>query len=211
MDCSTAGSPVPHHLLEFAQVHVHCIVMPSNHLILCHPILLLSSIFPSIRVFSNESALCIRLPKYWSFSFSNSPSNEYLGLISFKIDWFYSLTVQGTLKSLLQYHNSKASVLWCSAFFMPQLLKSYMTARKTIAWNIRTFVSKVISLLFITLSRFAIAFLPQSNHLLISWLWSPFAEILEPKKKTCHCFHLLPFYLPWSDEARCHDLHFFNI
>ena len=170
-----------------------------------------SGSFPVSRVFSNESALCIRLPKYWSFSFNISPFNEYSGLISLKIDWFDSLAVQGTLKSLLQYHNSKASVLWCSAFFMPQLLQSYMTARKTIAWNIRTFVGKVISLLFVTLYRFVIAFLPQSNHLLTSWLWSPFAEILEPKKKICHCFHLFPFYLPWSDEARCHDLSFFNI
>ena len=154
-------------------------VMPSNHLILCHP-LLLPSIFPSIRVFSNKLTLPIRGPKYWSFSIS--PSNEYSGLISFKIDWFDLLTVQGTLKSLLQHHSSKASILWCSAFFMVQLLYPYMTTGKTTALTRWTFVSKVMSLLLNRLSRFVIAFLPRSKHLLISWLQSPSTVILEPKK-----------------------------
>ena len=143
--------------------------MPSNLLILCHPILL-SSVFPSIRGFSSESVLCIRWPKYWSFSFSISLSNEYSGLISFRIDWFDPLAVQGTLKSLLQHHSSKASILRQSAFFMIQLLHPYMTIGKTIALTRQTFVSKVMSLLFNMLSRLFIAFLPRSKHLLISWL-----------------------------------------
>ena len=142
-------------------------VIPSNHLILCRP-LLLPSIFPSIGVFSNESALCIRWPKYWSFSFSISPSGEYSGLISLGMDWLDLLAVQGTLKSLLQHHSSKASILQCSAFFMVQLSHPYMPTGKTIALITRTFVGKVMSLLFNTLSRFGIAFLPSSNHL-ISW------------------------------------------
>ena len=155
-------------------------VMPSNHLILCHPLLLLPSIFPSIRVFSNESVLHIRWPKYWSFSFSISPSNEYPGLILFRIDWFDLLAVQETLKSLLQHHNSKASILWHSAFFMIQLSHLYMTTGKTVALTRWTFVGKVMSLLFNMLSRFVIAFLPSSKHL--SWLESSSAVILEPKK-----------------------------
>ena len=142
--------------------------MPCNHLILCHPLFLLPSIFPSIRVFPNKSALLIRWPKYWSCSFSISLSNEYSGLISFRIDWLDLLAVQGTLKSLLQYHSSKASIFWCSAFFMVQLSHPYMTTRKTIALTIQTFVGKVTSLLFNMLSRFVIAFLPRSKHLLIS-------------------------------------------
>ena len=145
MDGSIPGFPVLHHLLEFAQTHVHESVMPSNHLILCHPLLLLTSIFPSIRAFSNESVLYIRWPKYWSFSFSISPSNEYSGLISFKIDWFGLLAVQGTLKSLLQHHSSKASILWCSTFFIAQLSHPYMTTGKTIALTRWTFVGKVMS------------------------------------------------------------------
>ena len=145
--------------------------MPSNHLILCHPLLLLPSIFPSIRIFSNESALHIRWPKYWSFSFSSS--NEYSRLISFKIDQFDLLAVQGTLKSPLQHHSSKASVLQCSAFFMVQLSHPYMTPGKTIALTIQTFISKVMSLLFNTLSRFTTVFLPRSKGLLILWLQSP--------------------------------------
>ena len=156
--------------------------MPSNHLILCHPLLLLPSIFPSIMVFSNESVLCIRWPKYWSFSFSISPSNEYSGLISFRIDWFDLLAVQGTLKSLLQYHSSKASILQCSAFFMVQLSHLYMTTGKTMALTRWTFVGKAMSLLFNMLSRLLIAFLPRSKRLLISWLQSPSAVILEPPK-----------------------------
>ena len=143
-------------------------VMPSNHLILCHPLLLLPSIFPSIRVFSNESVLRIRWPKYWSFSFSISPSNEYSGLISFKMDWLDLLAVQGTLKSLLQHHSSKASILHCTAFFMVQLSYPYTTIGKTIALTRRTFVGKVMALLFNMLSRFVIAFLPRSKCLLIS-------------------------------------------
>ena len=156
--------------------------MPSNHLILCHPLLFPPSIFPSLRVFSNESALHIRWPKYWSFSFSISPSNEYSGLIFFRMDWLDILAVQGTLKSLLQYHNSKASFLWHSAFFIVQLSHPYMTIGKTIALTRRTFVGKVMSLLFNMLSRMVITFLPRSKCLLISWLQSPSAVILEPQK-----------------------------
>ena len=157
-------------------------VMPSNHLILCHPLLLLPSILPSIRVFSNESVLHIKWPKYWSFSFSISPSNEYSGLISFRMDWLDLLAVQGTLKSLLQHHSSKASVLQCSAFLMVQFSLPYRTTGKTIALTRWTFVGKVMSLLFNMLSRLVIAFLPRSKHLLISWLWSTSAVILEHRK-----------------------------
>ena len=154
--------------------------MPSNHLILCHPLLLLPSMFPSVRVFSNESSLCIRWPKYWSFSIS--PSNEHSGLISFRMDWFDLLAVQGTLKNLLQLHSLKASVLQCSPFFMVQLSHSYMTTGKTVALTAWTFVSKVMSLLFNMLSRFFITFLPRSKCLFISWLQSPSTVLLEPKK-----------------------------
>ena len=156
--------------------------MPSNHLILCHPLLLLPSIFPSIRVFSNESALHIKWPKYWSFSFNISPSSEHPGLISFRMDWLDLLAVQGTRKSLLQYQISKASILRCSAFFIVQLPHPYMTTGKTIALTRRTFVVKVMSLLFNVLSSLVITFLPRSKHLLISWLQSPSAVILEPRK-----------------------------
>ena len=156
--------------------------MPSNHLILYCPLLLLPSIFPSIRVFSNESVLHIRWPKYWNFSLSINPFNEYSGLISFRMDWLDLLAVQGTLKSLFQHHRSKPSILWCSAFFIFQLLNPYMTIGKTIALTRRTFVGKVMSLLFNMLSRLVIAFLPRSKNLLISWLQSPSAVILEPKK-----------------------------
>ena len=152
-------------------------MMPFNHLILCHPLLLLPSIFPSLRAFSNESVLRIRWPKYWSFSFSISPSNEYSGLISFRMDRLDLLAVQGTLKNLLQHHSSKAS-----AFFTVQLSHPYMTTGKTVALTRWTFVSKVLSLLFPVLSMLVIAFLPVSKHLLISWLQSPSAVILEPKK-----------------------------
>ena len=157
-------------------------VMPSKHLIFCHPLLLLPSIFPSIRVFSKESVLHIRWPKYWSFSFSISPSNEYSGLISFKIDWFDLLAVEGTLKSLLQHHSSKASMLWCSVFFVVQLSHPYMTTGKTIVLTKWNFVGRVMSLLFNMPSRFVIAFLPRSKHLLISWLQSLSDIILKPKK-----------------------------
>ena len=155
-------------------------VMPSSHLILCHPLLLLPSIFPSIRVFSNESALRIRWPKNWNFSFNISPSNEYSGLISFRMDWLDLLAVQGTLKNLLQHHSSKASILWCSVFFIAQLLHPYMTTGRTIALTRWAFVGKVMSLLFNILSRFVRAFLPRSRCLLIlwcshhlQWFWSP--------------------------------------
>ena len=148
-------------------------LMPSNHLILCRPLLLQPSIIPSIRVFSLKSVLCIRGLKYWSFSFSISPSNEYSGLISLRNDWLDSLAVQGTLKSLLQHHSTKASILWRSAFFIVQLSHPYMTTGKTIALTRWTFVSKVMSLLFNMLSRLVIIFLSRSKHLLISWLQSP--------------------------------------
>ena len=157
-------------------------LMPSNHLILCRPLLLLPSIFPSIRVFSNESPLHIRWPKYWSFSFSINPSNEYSGLISFRMDWLDFLEVQGTFKSLLQHHSSKASILWHSAFFMVQLSHPYMTNGKTIALTRQTFIGKVMFLFFNMLSRLVIPFLPRSKRLLISWLQSPSAVILEPPK-----------------------------
>ena len=157
-------------------------VMPSNHLILCRPLLLLPSIFPTIRVFPNESVLPIRWSKYWSFRFSISPSNEYPRLISFRLDWLDLPAVQGTLKSFLQYHNSKASVLQCLAFFTVQLLHSYMTNGKTIALTRWTFVGKVMSLLFNMLPRWVIAFLQMSKCLLVSRLQSPSAVILEPKK-----------------------------
>ena len=186
-------------------------VMPSNHLLLCHLLLLLPSIFPSIRVFSNESVVCIRWPKYWSFNFSVSPSTEYSGLISFRIDWFDLLAVQGTLKSFLQHHSSKASVLQHSPFFMVQLSHPYMTTGKTIALIRWTFFSKVMSLLFNMLFTLAISFFPRSKHLLISRLQSPSAVILEPKKIVCHCFHCFPIYFPWSDGTRCHDLRFLNV
>ena len=178
--------------------------MPFKHLALCHP-LLLPSIFPSIRVFSSESVLRIRWPKYWSFSFNISPSNEYSGLISFRMDWLDLLAVQGTLNSFLQHHNSKASILQYSAFSVVQLSHPYMTTGNTIALTIWTFVSKETSLLFNMLSRFVIAFLPRSKHLLISWLQSPSAVILEPKKmKSVIVCIVSPFgtkwwdWLPWS-------------
>ena len=184
-------------------------VLPSNHFVLCRPLLLLS-ILPSIRVFCNESVLHIRWPKYWIFSFSISLSNEYSGVISFRIDWFDIHAVQGTLMSLLQHHSSKASILHCSPFFMVQLSHPYMLTRKTIVLTIQIFVGKVMSLLFNMLSRLVIAFLPRSKHLLISWLQSPSAVISEPPKIVCHCLHGFPIYLQRSDRTRCHDL-FLNV
>ena len=181
-DCSAPGFPVHYQPLELAQTPVHRVNNASNHLILCHPLLLLPLIFPSIRVFSNESAVHIRWSKRWSLSLSISPSNEYSGLISFRIDWFDLFAIQRTLKSLLQHHSSEASILWHSAFFMVQLSRPYMTTGKTIALTIQTFIGKVMSLLFDMLSRFVIAFLPRGKRLLISWLQSPYAVILEPKK-----------------------------
>ena len=185
-------------------------VMPSSYLILWCPLLLLS-IFPSIRDFSKESAVHIRWPKYWSFSFSISPSNEHSGLIFLKIDCFDLLAVQETLRSLLQHLSLKASIFWCSTFFISHNM--YVTTGKTIALTLHTLVGRVMSLLFNTLSRFGIAFLPRSNHLLISWLQSPSAVILEPSHylEPNHYFHLFPVYLPWSNGAKWHDLSFFNI
>ena len=169
-------------------------VMPFNHFILCHLLLLLPSIFPGIRVFSNESALCTRWPKYWNFSFNISLSNEHPRLISFHMDWLDLLVVQGTLKSLLQHHSSKPSILLCSAFVIVQLAHPYMTTGKTIALTRRTFVGKVMSLFFNMLSRLVITFLPRSKHLSISWLQSQSAVIFGAQKnKVSHCF---PIYLP---------------
>ena len=182
--------------------------MPSNHLILYCPLLLLPSIFPSIKVFSNESDLHISWPKYWSFSFNISPSNEQPGLISFRMDWLDLLAVQG---SFLQHHSSKASILWHSAFCVVQLTYPYITTGKTIALTRGTFVGKVMSLILNMLSRLVITFLSKSKCLLISWRQSPSAVILEPKKnKVWHCFHCFPIYLPWGDGTRCHDLSFLN-
>ena len=195
-------------LLKFMPIESE---MPFNHFILCR-LLLLPSIFPSTRVFSNESVLCNRWPKYWSFSFSISPSNEYSGLSSLRKDWLDLVAVQGTLKSLLQYHSSKAPTLQHSAYFIAQPSYPYVTTGETIALTRWTFISKVMSLLFIILSRLVIAFLPRSKHLLISWLQSPSTVILEPpKNKVCHCFQCFPIYLPWSDGTRCHDLSFLNV
>ena len=186
-------------------------VMPSSHLILCRP-LLLPSIYPSVRVFSNESVLLIRWPKYWSFSFSISPSNDYSGLISFRMDWLDLLAVWGTLKSLLQNHNSKASILQHSAFFMVQLSHPYKTTRKTIALPRQIFVSKVMSLLFNMLSRLVITFIPRSKRLLISWLQSPSAVILEPRKiksttvstvSPSVCYSPSIYQMPWSSFSKC--------
>ena len=173
--------------------------MQSNHFILCSPLLLLPSIFPSLRVSSNELVPRIRWPKYWSFSFNISPSNEYSLLISFRMDWLDLLEVQVTLKSLLQHHSSKASILRCSAFFTVQLSHPYMTTGKTIALTRRTLVGKVMSLLFNTLSMLVITFIPRSKRLLISWLQSPSEVILEPPN------------FPWSDGTGCHDLRFLNV
>ena len=183
--CNTSSQ----NLLKLMSVKL---VMPSNHLILCYPLLVLPSIFPSIKIFSSKSVLCIRWPNYWSFSFSIIPSNEHPGLISYRMDWLDLLAVQGTLKSLLQHHSSKASIFQHSVFFIVQLSHTYMTTGETIALTRQTFVGKVMSLLFNTLSRLLITFLPRSKHLLILWLQSPSEVILEPKNKVCHCFHCCP-------------------
>ena len=184
-------------------------VMPSSHLIPYCPLLLLPPIPPSIRDFSNESALRMRWPQYWSFSFSIIPSQEIPGLISFRMDWLDLLAVQETLKSLLQHHSSKAWILQRSVFFTVQLSHPYMTNGKTIALTRWTFVGKIMSLLFNMLSRLVITFLPRSKHLLISWLQLPSAVILEPpQNKVRHCF---PIYFPWSNGTRCHDLCLLNV
>ncbi|XDA74526.1 hypothetical protein R6Z07F_004749 [Ovis aries] len=181
MNRSTPGLPVHHQLPKFTQTNVHR-VGDAIHLIFCHPLLLLPQIPPSIRVFSNESTLYMGWPKYWRFSFSISPSKEHPGLISFRMDWLDLLAVQGTLKSLLQHHSSKASILWPSAFFTVQLSHLYMTTGKTIGLTRRTFVGKVMSLLLNMLSRLVITFLPRSKRLLISWLQSSSTVILGPPK-----------------------------
>ena len=211
MDCSTEGFPIRYQLLQPTQTHVHWVGDVINRLIFCRA-LLLPSILPNIRVFANESVPCIRWPKCWSFSFNISPSNEHSGLISFRMDWLDLLAVQGTFKSL-QHHSSKASIFQHSAFFIVQLLHPYMTTGKTIALTRRTFVVKVMSLLFNMLSRLVITFLPRSKHLFISWLQSPSAVVppTPRKKKVSHCFHCFPIYLPWSDGTRCHDLRFLNV
>ena len=210
MDCSTPGFLVYHQLLEFTQTHVRQVgdaTQTSHPLSSPSP---LPSIFPSIRVFSNESVLCIRWPKYWSFSFSISPSNEYSGLISFKIDWFDLLAVQGTLKSLLQHHSSKALILWHSVFFMVQLSHLYVTTGKTTALTRRTFVSKVMSLLFNMLSSSVITFL-RSKRLLILWLQSPSAVILEPPKIYSVTVSIVsPSIYHEVMGPKCHDLRFLS-
>ena len=207
LDCSMPGFPVNHQSQSLLKLMSIESVMPSNHLILCCPLLLLLSIFPSFRVFSKESVLHIRWPKYWSFSIHPSMNIQ---------DWFplgwtgwISLQSKG-LSSLFQHHSSKASILWCPAFFMVLLSHPYMTTGKSIALTRWTFVGKIMSLLFNMLSRLVISFLPKSKRLLISWLQSPSEVILEPKKIGCHCFHCFPIYLPQSDGTRHHDLSFLN-
>ena len=193
MDCSTPGFPVHHQLPELAQTHVHQVsdaIQPSHPLSSPSP---LSFNLSSIRVFSKESVLCIRWPKYWSFSFSISPSNKYSGLISFRIDWFDLLAIQGTLKSLLQHHNSKASIIRHPAFFIVQLSHPYTTTGKTIALTRRTFFGEVMCLLFITLSRFVLAFLPKHKRLLILWLQSLSTVIMEPKKINSGTVFIFPY------------------
>ena len=210
VDCRTPGLPVHHQFPGFTQTMSIESVMPCNHLILCHPLLLPPSVFPSIRVFSNESVLCIRWPEYWSFSFSISTSNEYSGLISFRMDWLGLLAVHGAVKSLLQHHSSKASILRRSAFFIVQLSHPYMNTGKTIALTRWTFAGKVTSLLLNMLSRIVIVFLSRSKSLLISWLQSPSAVILEPKKiKSVPVSTVSPSIC--HDRTRCHDLRFLNV
>ena len=186
-------------------------VMPSNHLILCCPLLFLPSVFPSIRIFSNESALCIRWPNHWSFSFNISPSKEHPGSISLWMDWLDHLAVQETLKSLLQHHSSKASILWCSALFIAQLSHPYMTPGKTIALTRWTFVDKVMSPLFNMLSRLVITFLPRSKSLNFMHAITICRDFGAPKNKVSHCLHCFPIYLPWSGGTGCHDLSFLNV
>ena len=185
-------------------------VMPSNHLILYCPLLLLSSIFPSIRVFSNELALCIRWPKYWGFSFSISPFNEYSELISFRIHWFDLLAVQGTL-SLLQEHSSKISVFWHSAFSMGQLSHSYLIAGNTIALTIWTFVGKVMSLLLNVLSSFVSSSSKEQASFNFIATVTTRSDLRAQENKTCHCFHFFLLHLPWSNGTGCHDLSLLNI
>ena len=204
-DCSTPGFPVHHQLPKPAQ-NSH----PSTLLILCHPLLLLSSIFPSIRVFSNESVLHIKWPNYWSFSFSITPSNVYLGWVSFRIDWFDLLAALGTLKSLLQHHSYKS--INCSPLSLSDPTSHpYMTTGKTIALTIQTFFGKVISLLFNMLSRFVIDFLSRSKCLNFIAAVTIHSDFGTQGNKVCHCFHFCPFCLLWSDGTRCHDLSFWML
>ena len=195
----------PHCLLKLMSAEL---VMPSNHLILCCPFLLFPSIFPSIRIFSSESALCIRWLKYWSLRFSISPSNEYSGLISFRIDWFDLPAVQGTLKSVHQQHSLKASILWHSAFFIVQLSHLYKNTRKTIALTIWTFVGKVMSLFFRLIYCFSSREQASFNLMVVLTICHDFGT---QESKFSHCFHCIPIYLPWSDGTRCHDLCFLNV
>ena len=211
MDHSTPGHLAHQQLPEFTQTHLLWVRHAIQSFHLCHLLLLPPSVFPSIRVFSNESDLWIRWSKYWSFTFSISPSNEHSGLI-FSMDWLDLLGIQGTLKRLLQHHSWKASSLLCSASLIFQLSHPYMTTGKTIAWMKQTFVGKIMSLLLNMLSRLVITFLPKSKSLLIPWLQSLSAVIWEPpKNKVCHCFHCFPIYFPWNDGTRCHNLHFLNV
>ena len=211
MDCRTPGLPVHHKLPEFTQTHVHRVgdaIQPSHPLSL----LLLPPIPPSIRVFSSGSTLRMRWPKYWSFSFSISPSSEHPGLISFRMVWLDLLAVQGTFKSLLQHHSSKASIPWHSAFFTVRLSHTYMTTGKNIALTRRTFVGKVTSLLYTMLSRLVITFLPRSqasfNIMAAVTICSDFGA---PQNKVCPCFHCFPIYLLWNDRTRCHAVSFLNV
>ena len=209
MGCSTPGLPVHHQPRSWLKLMSIESVILSNHLILSRPLPLLPSVFPSIRVFSNGLVLCIRWPKDWSFSFTISPSSEYSGLSSFRIDWFDCLAVQGTLKSFFQHHNLKASVLWCSAFLIAQLSHPYMTTGKAIALAVWTFVGQVMSLLFDMLSRFVTVFLPRSKRLSVLWLQALSTVTLEPRNvKSVTAPTFFPFCLPWSDGTRCHDLNF---
>ena len=212
MNCSMPGFPVHHQVTESTQTHVHWVsdaIQPSCPLSSPSP--------PAFNLaqhqgfFSNDSVLCISWSKYWCYSFNISPSNEYSGVISFRIDWFDLPEVQGTLRSLLQHHSSKTSIFWCSAFFIVQLSHPSMTTGKTTALTRRTFVDKVMSLLYNMLSKFAIAFLPRSKCLSNFMAAVTFcSDFLAWENKVCHCFHCFPIYLPWSDGTRCHDLHFFD-
>ena len=213
LNCSTPGLPVHHQLSESTQTHIHWVgdaIQPSHALSSPSP--------PAFNLFQHQGLFkwvssSHQVAKYWSFSFRISPTNEYPALISSRMVWLDLLAVQGTLKSLIQHHSSKASIFQCSAFFIVQLSHPYMTSGKTIALTRWTFVGKVMSLLFNMLSRLVITFLPRSKCLLISWLKSPSAVILEPppKTKVSHCFHFFLFYLPWCDGATCHDLSFLNV
>ena len=213
MDCSTPGFPVHHQLPELTQTRVHRVgdaIQPSHPLLSPSPPAFNLSQHQSLFKWVSSSHQVSIV--FWSFSFSISPSNEYSGLISFRIDWLDLLAVQGTLKSLLQHHSSKASILQHSAFFMVQLSHPYITTGKIIALTRWTFVSKLMSLLFDMLSSLVIAFLPRSKRLLISWLQvTIFSDFGAPKNKVFHCLHCLPIYLPWRDGTRCHDLSFLNV